>query len=164
MGIELADNKNMIMIWYRCPIWSKNLSNEGAPPSRLPSGRSGRNEVRAPSLELGEHRRIFTKSPILQWKIINMNCHMNIVFVLKVVQIFIHIKEIRKCNGYVFMARLEYIRIDCTISPDTIIVVLHRYCNLFIWSIMSLSAHRLTRVIFNYLEWEINAIFNAENT
>ena len=74
------------------------------------------------------------------------------------------IKEIRKCNGYVFMARLEYIRIDCTISPDTIIGVLHRYCNLFIRSIMSLSAHRLTRVIFNYLEWEINAIFNAENT
>ena len=74
------------------------------------------------------------------------------------------IKEIRKCNGYVFMARLEYIRIDCTISPDTIIGVLHRYCNSFIRSIMSLSVHRLTRVIFNYLVREINAIFNAENT
>ena len=151
----------MIMIWYRCPIWSKNLSNEGAPPSRLPSGRSGRNEVRAPSLELGEHRRIFIQSPILKWKMIIMNCHMNMVNdnMLKSC-----IKEIRKCNGYVFMARLEYIRIDCTISPDTIIGVLHRYCNLFIRSIMSLSAHRLTRVIFNYLEWKLNAICNAKST
>ena len=64
IGMELAESKNIIMIWYRWPIWSRNLSSDGVPPSCLPSGMSGLNEVRAPSLELGEHRRILVNSKI----------------------------------------------------------------------------------------------------